>query len=75
MIQPPPSKFVCPKCGYSKIHQLQSDALNLTDLVQICPKCGEFMKTKGLVTIQDRLATLMKAGTTSVEEAIRIGIY
>ena len=47
MIQPSPFKFVCPKCGYSKIHQPQSDALKPTDLVHICLKCGEFMKIEG----------------------------
>jgi predicted RNA-binding Zn-ribbon protein involved in translation (DUF1610 family) len=61
MIQPPPSKFVCPKCGYSKIHQPQSDALNLTDLVQICPKCGEFMKIKGEVSQIDIVVDKVKS--------------
>lgn len=28
MIQPLPFKYVCPKCGYSKIVKPKSDALN-----------------------------------------------
>jgi predicted nucleic-acid-binding Zn-ribbon protein len=44
MIRPLPSKFTCPKCGYSKIHQPESDALSPMDLVQICPKCNKTMQ-------------------------------
>jgi general secretion pathway protein E len=74
----------CDKCfstGYSgrvaigELFIIDDDVKELIRQTQDEHKIREFMKTKGLVTIQDRLATLMKAGTTSVEEAIRIGIY
>jgi transcription initiation factor IIE alpha subunit len=48
MIAPMPSKFVCSKCGYSKIHVPKSDAMMPTDFMQTCPKCGGDMKSKEL---------------------------
>lgn len=48
MIQPQPYKFVCPKCGYSKIVKPKSDALNPTDMFSICPQCEAKMEKKRL---------------------------
>ena len=64
MIRPLPSKFICPKCGYSKIHQPESDALSPMDLVQICPKCNETMqrtdKISSINTVIDKFKSLFK---------------
>lgn len=39
MIRPKPFKFVCQKCKYSKIYQPKRDALVISDVFCICPKC------------------------------------
>ena len=43
MIQPSPYKYVCPKCGYSKVVRPKSDVLNPLDLMDKCPKCSSKM--------------------------------
>lgn len=53
-IQPPPRKFVCPKCGHTKIVQPKSDALDISDFIQTCPKCKVDMK-KVEMSIIDKL--------------------
>ncbi len=54
MIQPKPFKFVCPKCGYSKIVKPKSDVLNPMDMINTCPKCEASMERKEL-NILDKL--------------------
>jgi len=39
MMQPPPQKYKCPKCNYSKVVTPKSDALLPDEFLQICPKC------------------------------------
>lgn len=48
MIKPPPFKFECPKCGYSRTVRPKSDVLNPLDFSDICPKCGSKMEKKPL---------------------------
>jgi transcription elongation factor Elf1 len=48
MVQPQPFKFVCPKCGHTKVVKPKSDALNLLDMINICPKCKSKMERKEL---------------------------
>lgn len=48
MIQPQPFKFVCPKCGYSKIVKPKSDVLDPRDMISTCPKCESKMEKKEL---------------------------
>lgn len=43
-----PFKYVCPKCGYTKIVKPKSDVLSPTDLISTCPKCGTQMEKKEL---------------------------
>ena len=40
MIKPPPKKYKCVKCSYSKVVAPKSDCLSPTDFVASCPKCG-----------------------------------
>jgi len=54
MIQPKPFKFVCLKCGYSRVVKPKSDVLNPIDMINICPKCGAKMERKAL-NIIDKL--------------------
>jgi len=44
MIKPAPYKLICPKCNYFKIVRPQSDCLNITEMMDICPKCAVPMK-------------------------------
>lgn len=46
MIQPKPFKYLCPKCGYSKVVKPKSDVLNPMEMISNCPKCGEKMERK-----------------------------
>jgi|GEM_PF-6271442 len=46
MITPNPIKFICPDCGYEKTVRPQSDALDIKDFMQICPKCKISMVSK-----------------------------
>jgi len=48
MIQPPPFKLKCPKCGYSKIVRPKSDALNPMEMIGYCPKCNTELERKEL---------------------------
>ena len=48
MIAPQPFKFVCPKCGYTKVVKPKSDALNPMDFMSTCPKCTAKMNKKPL---------------------------
>lgn len=59
MIQPQPFKFVCPKCGYSKIVKPKSDALNPMDIMNICPKCEAKMERKELSAF-DNIKSIFK---------------
>lgn len=56
MIQPKPFKFVCPKCGYSKIVKPKSDVLNPMDMMNICPKCNEKMRRRELNVLDNILS-------------------
>ena len=49
MIQPAAVKYTC-KCGFSRIYQPQSDALNPlhAQYACTCPKCGEMMSGEAL---------------------------
>ncbi len=40
-IKPPPSRYQCPSCNWSKVVRPQSDALTPLDYFDECPKCGE----------------------------------
>ena len=60
-IQPPPFKFVCPNCGYTKVHQPKSDALNPLDFFQVCPKCGSKMKKEGVASGVDIIVDKLKS--------------
>jgi len=53
MIKPQPLKFVCSKCGYSKIVKPKSDALNLMDFLNTCPKCSSKMKKESINLIDN----------------------
>lgn len=59
MIQPKPFKYLCPKCGYSKIIKLKSDVIDLMDMINTCPKCGKKMKQKEL-TYFDNIMSIFK---------------
>jgi transcription elongation factor Elf1 len=54
MIAPQPFKFVCPKCGYTKVVKPKSDALNPMDFMSTCPKCTAKMDKK-LLGFLDKL--------------------
>ncbi len=50
-VAPRPYKLVCPKCGFTKIVRLESDALSGKDLLQlsvVCPRCGTAMNKEAL---------------------------
>lgn len=56
MIQPQPFKYICPKCGYTRMFNPKSDVLGGADsnMVSTCPKCGtEMDKTE--LSIKDKL--------------------
>ncbi len=58
MIQPKPFKFVCPKCGYSKIVRPKSDVVNPADFMSICLKCDIPMEKTSLSTTENLLGKL-----------------
>ena len=60
MINPPAHKFICPKCNYSKIVSPKSDALDLSDYLQVCPKCNVEMKKVELSTLSDEVFAYVK---------------
>ena len=39
MIRPSPSYYECPKCKYQEKHHPKSDALDIKDILRVCPKC------------------------------------
>lgn len=47
MIAPKPFKWVCPKCGYSKIVTPTSDVISAIELMSHCPKCDTQMEKRG----------------------------
>ncbi|MFP4487596.1 MAG: hypothetical protein ACLFOC_11600 [Campylobacterales bacterium] len=51
MIPAKPFKFVCPKCGYSRVLKLDSDVINPADMIRTCPKCSTEMEKKELNAI------------------------
>lgn len=55
-IKPQPFKFVCSKCGYSRIVRPESDVINPMDMVNICPKCSSKMKKEKLDVVDDILS-------------------
>lgn len=59
MIQPKPFKYLCPKCGYSKVVKPKSDVLNPMEMISNCPKCGEKMERKE-VTPLDNIMSIFK---------------
>lgn len=59
MIPPKPFKYVCPKCGYSKIVKPKSDVLNDEELLPFCPKCETVMERKALSTF-DNIINIFK---------------
>lgn len=56
MVQPKSYKLKCQKCGYSKTVHPQSDALNPTDMLSICPKCQVKMDREELSGISKLFA-------------------
>jgi len=44
MIAPPPFKYICSKCGYSRVVKPKSDAINPIEISDICPKCKTQMR-------------------------------
>lgn len=59
MVQPKPFKFVCSKCGYSKVVKPKSDVLSPIDMSNICPKCQNKMKQTELNAF-DQLLSIFK---------------
>jgi len=59
MIQPQPFKYVCPKCGYSKIVKPKSDVLNPVGMMSSCPKCSTQMERKELNSL-DTIISIFK---------------
>lgn len=55
MIRPNPFIVYCKKCNQSKVVHPKSDALSLKDVIQHCPKCGETMETKEVLTLLDKM--------------------
>lgn len=56
MIQPPPSKHKCKKCGYTKIVICRSDCIDPLELLQkFCPKCDIEMDEIGMNTFDNLL--------------------
>lgn len=47
-IPPKPFKYVCSKCGFSKIVKPKSDVLNPIEMMNDCPKCKNKMHKKEL---------------------------
>lgn len=61
MIPPKPYKLKCPKCGYSKVIRLKSDALGAEDMVTmspICSECGGEIERVKLNVIEDAISRL-----------------
>lgn len=59
-----PSAFIlrCPKCGDSKTIRPQSDVIDPTQMVSICPKCKVSMKREdmgGLFKLLERWTRLL----------------
>jgi len=59
MIQPKPFKFVCPKCGYSKVIAPKSDVLHPSNLISTCPKCKNNME-KQEANVLDKILSIFK---------------
>ncbi len=53
MIKPPPFKYKCPKCGYSKIVRPKSDVINPMEWMSRCPKCKSKMDKVKLNPIEE----------------------
>ena len=61
-VKPNPYKLVCPKCGFSKVVTLKSDALSPKDLIAmspVCSKCKEQMERKD-TNILDNIFSIFK---------------
>ena len=51
MVAPKPFKYVCPKCGYTRVVKIESDNLSVKDYLMMnstCPKCQTEMEKKEL---------------------------
>lgn len=51
MMAPLPFKYVCPKCGHTRVVKIQSDCLSPEDFLMLdptCPKCQIEMERKEL---------------------------
>ncbi|NWF65916.1 MAG: hypothetical protein HXX81_00425 [Campylobacterales bacterium] len=59
MLPSKPFKFICQKCGFSKIVIPKSDVLNIMDMITICPKCGNEVVQKEL-NIFDYVKSIFK---------------
>ena len=55
MVAPKPFKWVCPKCGYSKIVTPKSDVISPMELMSHCPKCDTQMEKKNDIGVADLL--------------------
>lgn len=55
MVAPKPFKWVCPKCGYSKVVTQKSDALDPSAFMNRCPKCTSEMEKNRDIGVLDLL--------------------
>ena len=53
MIKPPPFKYKCLNCGYSKIVRPRSDVINPLEWNSRCPKCSTTMDRVKLNPIEE----------------------
>ncbi|WP_434579793.1 hypothetical protein MLC52_07055 [Sulfurimonas sp. NW15] len=51
-VRPEPIVEECPKCGYSRVVHLKSDAINPMEFTLQCPKCGAELELRNLSTFE-----------------------
>jgi len=63
MIKPPPHKLKCPKCNYSKVVNIKSDALSMMDMMEMsttCPKCKTEMQKVNLGAVDTLIRSVFR---------------
>jgi predicted RNA-binding Zn-ribbon protein involved in translation (DUF1610 family) len=60
-IQPTPTTYTCPACGWSKTVSPRGDALMPGDVVEACPACGhEPLENREANAVQGALASFAR---------------
>lgn len=62
-MKPKPYKLKCPKCNYSKVVNIQSDAINIMDMIKMsttCPECKTEMQKVNLGALDALISSVFR---------------